>query len=305
MSKKYGSIQQLARELKGMRYDVKEMTSTKIAVLTNSNRVNLLKEIASKIGAYYDNKPITESSIGRLEIDDLFIYAKPASKQGTSSAGVDNEVFIVNQINNCVKSSDGFIPKLIFDSGKNKLTIKDVIGAKRVGADTSGRKKADFLIETKTSPVPISLKKDGAEMWESADKYYGAKAKKKVDTLAKQGKIALKKISKNGPLSIEPNVAIKADTKEMLNVIFGSDLIQGNGAVVTKTFKNSDIALNGDTLTIYVSSIITNMGEVPDEYEPYFLIRNDKTRNSPGLYPGLRVLAVYKSRINKNVLVVK
>lgn len=305
MSKKYGTIQQLARELKSMRYEVKEMTSTKIAVLTNSNRVNLLKEIAGKIGAYYDNKPITESSIGRLEINNLFIYAKPASKQGTSSAGVENEVFIINQINNCVKSSDGFIPNLIFDSGKKKLEIKDVIGAKRVGSDTSGRKKADLIVETKTSAVPISVKKDGAEMWESADKYYGAKAKKKVDILAKQGKIALKRVSKNGPLSIEPNVAIKANAKESLNVIFGSDLIQGNGAVITRTFKNSDVSLSGDTLTIFVSSIISNMSEVPDEYEPYFLIRNDKTRNSPGLYPGLRVLAVYKSRINKNVLVVK
>jgi hypothetical protein len=36
-----------------------------------------------------------------------------------------------------------------------------------------------------------------------------------------------------------------------------------------------------------------------------FLIRNDKTRKSIKKYPGIRVLASYKKRINRNVAVVQ
>jgi hypothetical protein len=67
--------------------------------------------------------------------------------------------------------------------------------------------------------------------------------------------------------------------------------------------QSNSFTIKGDTLTIDVTDIITKMADVTSEKRVYFLIRNDKTRKSLEEYPGLRVLAVYEKRINKNVVV--
>jgi hypothetical protein len=46
------------------------------------------------------------------------------------------------------------------------------------------------------------------------------------------------------------------------------------------------------------------MKDVKGDKDVYFLIRNDKTRKSIREYPGIRILAAYKKRINKNVVIV-
>jgi hypothetical protein len=88
------------------------------------------------------------------------------------------------------------------------------------------------------------------------------------------------------------------------NVVFGSD-IEGKGCIVTETFKTSSFVSSGDTITINCSHVINKMQDVKGDKEVYFLLRNDKTRKSLKKYPGIRALAVYKKRINKNVKVVQ
>ena len=44
---------------------------------------------------------------------------------------------------------------------------------------TSGRKKADIILETTSLDHPISIKKDNAEIWEYAGKYLRSKLLKK------------------------------------------------------------------------------------------------------------------------------
>jgi hypothetical protein len=56
---------------------------------------------------------------------------------------------------------------------------------------------------------------------------------------------------------------------------------------------------------VTVSNIITKLEHVHGDKDVFFLIRNDKTRKSIKEYPGIRVLASYKKRINKNVIVVE
>jgi hypothetical protein len=104
--------------------------------------------------------------------------------------------------------------------------------------------------------------------------------------------------------TIEPNIAVHAKLQEKKAVVFGSDLIPG-GAVITKTFASSSFSQEDDTLTVTVSNIITKLEHVYGDKDVYFLIRNDKTRKSIKEYPGIRVLASYKKRINKNVIVVE
>jgi len=83
--------------------------------------------------------------------------------------------------------------------------------------------------------------------------------------------------------------------------------LTSNGSVITRTFTDKDFVMDNmkNTLFITASGIITRSADIPDKAKVYFLIRNDKTRNNPHMPRGTRVLAAYKSRINKNVMVVE
>lgn len=289
--------------LKSMGYaNLKKISSSKIAVLTNDNRVKTLEKIADNTkGAKYDTKPGSDSSAGRVVVAGITILAKPASKQGVASAGVENEHMIVNYINTACKTG----PMNVIFNGDNNVTYEvfGCVGAKSVGADTAGRKKADIVLTDYQGKLyPISIKKDDAETWESADSYFGSEAEKIIDRAIKNGDTTL---SGHGSYyTIEPNIAVEATAAEKRDVVFGSDL-QNSGAVVTKTFKSNSFKQIDDLIEVDCSHVITDMKHVKGDKDVYFLIRNDKTRKSVKKYPGIRVLAAYAKRINKNVKIVK
>ena len=282
----------------------KDKSSRQVFVLVdNVNRVELLQKIEkifSSEGAKYDPEK-GQSSVGMVVVGRFSIGASPASKQGKKSAGLDNEDTLINNINSFVENGPINIK---FIAGKKTFKVDGVIKAIEMGRDTSGRKKSDVNLQTKSGKIiPISLKKDGAEMWESADSYYAKKAKDIIDRLIIDKKVTL---SGRNIKKITPNIAIKATKKEAKDVVFGSDLL-GTGAVLYRTWKASDFKIteNGN-LEITSSKIYTNEREVENgDHSVYFLIRNDSSRKGSKIYPGIRVLAVGKTRINKNVLVVK
>jgi|LakMenEpi03Aug12_release.lakeMendotaPanAssembly.Ray.scaffolds.fasta_scaffold440146_2 hypothetical protein len=283
-------------------YDkIKKISGNKIAVLVNDNRVTTLEKINKNIkGSIYDRNPSSESSVGRVNISGFSILAKPASKQGSASAGVENEQIIVDTINKRTKTGP---INVIFKAKNKKFTVLNCVKAIQVGGDTAGRKKADIvLINSKNKRYPISIKKDNAETWESADSYFGPTALKIIKKAIKDKKTKL--VSEGSYFKIEPNIAVEATQAEKQAVVFGSDLENG-GAVVTKTFGSSSFSDDGDTLVVDCSHIITSLSDVKGDKDVYFLIRNDKTRKSLKEYPGIRILAVYTKRINQNVVVVK
>jgi hypothetical protein len=102
-----------------------------------------------------------------------------------------------------------------------------------------------------------------------------------------------------------PNLGIKANNKEKQAVVFGSDLLD-NGFVVVRTFRSSDfqMTLDGHILEVKVTKIIDKMRDLKGKSDIFFLIRNDSSRRGSKIRPGLRVLAVSATRINKNVKVV-
>lgn len=290
-------------------HDVKELSSTKFAILVNTSsmRVPSLIKIQNTIKLNHTvkfDKSTNISSIGHLIIDDTFIVtAKPKNRQGTASAGVENEVMLVEEINRAVKDSDDKIITVIFKEGGKTFKISDVTKAISAGADTAGRKKSDVNIISGKKTIPISLKKDNAENWESADSYWGEIARQYVDVAVENGDVELEQEGK--VYKIQPNLAIKSTKDEKINVVFGSDILSGKGAVLKKTFSKPDFKFDGkkNTLTISVTEIIRNLSDIEGSpSDVWFLIRNDKTRlGSPIGYPGLRVLAVYASRVNNNV----
>jgi hypothetical protein len=295
------TLETLKAQLISLGYDsFKAAGARKIIVLVSTNRVSVLENIQKSIpNSKYDTKPTSESSVGKVLVDGFSILAKPASKQGSASAGVENEIMLVDTINKLTRTG----PINVIFRGKNKTF--EVLGcteARRVGADTSGRKKADVVLIDKSNKLyPISIKKDDAEVWESADTYFGENAKRIIIKAITNNKTKL--IPESSFFKIEPNIAVKATTEEKREVVFGSD-IEKSGAIITKTFNSRSFKQEEDSLIIECTHIITNLSDVKDDKDVFFLIRNDKTRKSIREFPGIRVLAVYKKRINRNVIIV-
>lgn len=296
------TIESLSIILTSMGYsNQKKISSNKIAVLTDDNRIDTLEKIQKTLkGSMYNRTPTSASSVGFVKIGQFNIFAKPASKQGKASAGLDNEQILVDYINSATKTGP---INVFFMNGNKSFEVFGCIKAVSSGADTSGRKKSDVnLIDYKNKVYPISIKKDNAEYWESADSYFSAEAKKIIDEAVKDGKTKL--IPHSSYFTIEPNIAVEATVSEKKDVVFGTDILP-NGCVITKTFSKSSFEMKEDTLIVDVKNIIESMTDVKGDKDVYFLIRNDKTRKSIKEYPGIRILAAYAKRINKNVVVVE
>tara|TARA_R110000868_G_scaffold85896_1_gene241278 strand:- start:7352 stop:8257 length:906 start_codon:yes stop_codon:yes gene_type:complete len=281
--------------------NLKRDSGRTVSILTDENRIKVLEKVAASmkdLGAKYDPDK-GSSSIGAVVVDGYTIKARPASKQGKKSAGLDNEDAMIDGIKTFTKG--GPITVKITD-GKKSYTYKNVVDVEEVGRDTSNRKKADVRLVLKDgTKIPVSIKKDNAEMWESADSYWAPTAKKIVDKLESEGKVV---ITKKGSVNfLTPNLGIKATSKEKKAVVFGSDLL-GNGFVVVRTFRSSDFTLSkdGDILEVKATKIIDKMTDLKGPSDIFFLIRNDSSRKGSKIRPGLRVLAVSGTRINKNVL---
>ena len=295
---------EMENRLKQMGYkNLKRESSRTISILTDDNRVKTLENVTKQLedlNAKYDPDK-GSSSVGAVVAGIYTIKARPASKQGKKSAGLDNEDAMIDGIKFYTKG--GPMTVKITD-GRKEYTYKDVVDVEEVGRDTSNRKKADVrLVLEDGTKIPVSIKKDNAEMWESADSYWAPTAKKIVDRLEASGEVDISK--KGAVFYMKPNLGVPATAREKEAVVFGSDVL-GKGFVVVRTFRSSDFTLskNGDILEVKVSKIIDKMSDLKKEYDIYFLIRNDSSRKGSKIRPGLRVLAVAATRINKNVKVV-
>jgi len=283
--------------------DIKTNSKFYFSILTNKNRIEVMKELEKEI-----QKEIPEakwdisssgSSIGNIVIGKFKLGVKPKSRQGKSSFGLENEMTLFNILDEILINKP---INIIFSTGKKEFKIENAVSYKDVGNNTKNRKKADIIIfDDKGKKYFISIKKDNAENWESADSYYADKAKKIIDKLISQDKIKLEPYRKG--FKLNKNIGILANKKEIKDVVFGSDIL-GNGCVIKKTFDGKYV-IKDENVIIKVSEIITNLSEIPENEKVYFLIRNDITRNNPKLYKGIRILAVMKSRINKSILLYK
>jgi len=305
--------------------DVVKKSGVRLRLLIDGGvkeRIRVLESLEEKlgdIGARYDENH-SDSSIGAVIINKMRINAKPKSRQGTGSAGVENEHFCVDQINDMIKeigNPEGISVQFKQKGSSRRKTYKNIISVKQVGGDTKGRKKADILITNKSGiNYPISIKKDGYEMLESADSYYTAKARKKFDKLMKEGKVKLEflkeKSGRRGKYNVwkvVPNFAIKATPQEKKDVMFGSDIITKKGAIVVRTFRGKDFEYNGkkNLLVINCTEVISNISHTKTVW---FLVRNDETRNASSNYPkskeipaGIRVVAyIDGKRVNSRTV---
>jgi hypothetical protein len=217
-------------------------------------------------------------------------------------AGVVNEDLIISVIQ---KALAKVYPLTIsFVSDNNTFTLEGISEVVNRSRDSSLRKKADLvLLCSQMHEYPISLKRDDAGFWESADSLLGEKFKNILETAMANDKVTLTFDAKSGNYSITPQIVCRANKEDAENVIFGADILP-NGGVIKRTFTKGDFSLEGNMLTITCSAIYRSLSDIEDTNDyPYFFLKNSQSRNCKTLgYKGLRPYALTKSRVTSTYL---
>jgi hypothetical protein len=306
---------ELLKELEKLGFNQFKIKGNEIRILTlsesSAQRRSILEQIYKKFGNSNYNFSTSRSSIGHIDIiypnnKKSFITVKPINKQGNKSAGIDNELNLFDQIKKALEIAKPIT--VIFESFKNrKKVIKNVTEVILTNKQTKNRAKADIVLKTKKGQdFPISIKKNNAEYWESADSYQHAQkiARKIIKKLENKNQIFL--INKNSFYQLIPSIAFPASDKEKKQVVFGSDILLGNGVVIVQDFSDENFEWNYSKkiLKIRVSKILQSKKDLTGEDDVWFIVRNDSNRRTRGFYPGLRILACTPKRLTQGVMLV-
>ena len=253
------------KELKKLGYkdeDIIDVTKNQIKLLVpGKTRLDVINTLVSKLKYKWD-KDYKGSSIGAvIAKDGTVIIPKPKEKQGGGSAGLGNEAFIANKINETVDELSSPITVVIKSKDKT-IKYNKVTKAEEVGRDTTGGKKSDIKLLSEDKIVGnLSLKQENAGMWESADKRYKDLMIKLVNKLRNKpyANLGLTKSDKKdiyrlyNPKTKQEYSGIiitGLDKSDMASICFGTD--NPKTIVVKETFDDSDFSLSGNTLTITV-----------------------------------------------------
>ena len=305
----------LKKELSLSDSDFKDTGLNFYVLVPNSERMNTIDKIEN-INTGTDKKfdyistPTSFSSIGYFMYGQSKFGIKPSEKQGGKSAGLDNEDVFISEINNLLQ--DGPKDVKIVDNNKtiNFLNVTQVVGT---GLSTGEYSKSDANFYDGDKDLGgVSLKKDNAIYWESADVRFSQEVKNLLDAII-NGKlgdeisyIPLKDSRGNPDPEIirlynkkdnKPIAGIVVDDlpeQDTKQVIFGNDEVP----VIKRTFRPSDFKVEGDTIIVNASKIYEDLDDVEkDQALPVLNIRHDKTRRSSR---GLRALLQTQNSILKN-----
>jgi len=288
--------------------DVKKHSGKTVYVYSpNPDRQRAMNKILSVFKG--STKELTgKSSIGYVKHPNgTNIVVKPAGKQGVDSAGLRNEQHLIQKINQFVKEVGPLDITFVGDN-KKSITAKGVTEARGAGTDTKGRKKSDVNLVSKDQLIPVSIKSRTADYWESADTLFGPLADKIITNLLKKDLVTLtpieafRKKDNKQKVRINPEVAMKLSKSQVLDVVFGSDILAQGGGIVKESFEDEHYVLKANNLTVTADTVIKDVEDIPERMQPYLHIRNAHDRNR-GLYPGTKVQAAYYRRV-QNALIV-
>jgi len=301
----------VASELKKLGYENLKINGNIIHVLVqipdgakkNDYRIAVIREIASKFAQVApEHKPqyIQAKRLGSLggiifQDSPAAIVVKDEGKQGEESAGVANEIELAGILQSVIEKF-GSANVTFKDPRGKKMTIKNATQVDVAGRETKGRKKADVVLVSAKGRLPISIKQLDADMWESADRLFGARAKEIIANLQKKKAIKIAKSldDEGNPIyRLEKEIVVEPTEEEALNAIFGADLNPAGGVVI-QTFKPEHFTQKDNNVEVECHAVIKNWEDIPESHLMVWLIRNDKTRSNP--LPGLRTLGVTLTR---------
>ena len=258
----------------------------------------------------YISTPTAFSSIGYFNYGQSKFGIKPGEKQGTGAPGLGNEDVFVNEINKFLEDGPKDV-KIV--AGDKTLVFKDVTQVMGTGLSTGDYSKSDANFYDGNKDLGgVSLKKDNAIYWESADVRFKDEVKNLVDAII-SGKLGDEvsyvplKDAKGNPDPVVIKMYNKKEDKpiagvivddlpetEVEQVIFGND----NVPVVIKTYRPSDFKLEGDTIVVNATKIYKTLDDVEkDNALPVLNIRHDKTRR---ITRGLRALLQTQKSVFKD-----
>jgi hypothetical protein len=273
-----------------------------IYVLTPWNQRNQAMDymVQNIPGAWYD-RTVSGSSLGAVRLGNFKIQVKPDCSQGAQSSGVANELYLKEMMDQFITSG----PINVTFTGLNKSVVfKNVSSVEHVGSKQKDRKnhKADLLLHGDKT-YPISIKKDNSEFWAKAESFYGEKARKILDGCLANSTVKMQQVDHYYKLMTE--VAFQPSIADKKYLVFGDD----NANIVKRTFTYQDFSFNKKTnmLNITSSRILTNIADLDKDHDVFYILRNDKSRNSSTIgLRGLTLESVMSSRISssKNLVIV-
>ena len=271
----------------------------------NEFRISLIKNVLEILQKYLpDARPefsrAAKSSIGGIIFGDgspVQVIVKDAGVQGNKSAGVGNEAEIASFLQSMVDKY-GIINVTFVDPRGKKLTIRNVDNIISSGADVADRKKADIVLTSKKSRVPVSIKELSAETWESADTLFGAKAREIIDKLVKEKVVKLIPHPDGKSVSLSKEIVVEPTEEEAMNAIFGSD-INPHGGIVIQDFEPKHYTQVENNISIECHAVITRKEDIPTSHMMVWLLRNNAGRMSSAL--GIRGIRPMASVLNRAI----
>lgn len=291
-------------------------------------RLEILNKIHAEIAKKGFEGWVFNSVYKRLEKNKAKIYIKPASMQGQNSSGTCGEyafVDILDYMLDKIEELDELDNLTVTFKGKNKsISYNNIVSVYHVGQMTKGRKKADVMLEDdKGRKIPISLKQEDSQEWESSESLLGKSAGELLRNVLKDPKSGVKlEKRKDGQYHLKPEVSIKLGKKLTNDVMFGSDIQKDGGAIVVKSFsgweveckkndwKGADFVWNPEKneITINCLLVANKVSDIPEYAKPYLIIRNASARPANWFEKGARGIrpsVYYSARLSKNTYVVK
>lgn len=271
----------------------------------NEFRSSLLQSVLQVLQKYLpDSGPefsrAAKSSLGGVVFSDgspVQVIVKDAGVQGNKSAGVGNEAEIASYLASMVEKY-GSINVTFQDPRGKKLTIKNVDQVYPTGSDVAERKKADIVLASSKSRVPVSIKELSAETWESADSLFGAKAREIIDKLVKEKVVKLIPQPDGKSYFLSKEIVIEPTEEEAMNAIFGSD-ISPSGGIVIQDFEPKHYNQVDNNISIECHAVITNKADIPTSHMMVWLLRNNAGRLSKSL--GIRGIRPMASVLNRAI----
>jgi hypothetical protein len=287
-----------------------------IPVISKPARIETLDAIQSDLKSggiavsIHHDRP-DYSSIGYALAENLKIMVKSTRQQGAFSPGLTNESFLVSQIDKYLAVSKTLTLQFFASTSGRVLSIDRVVRcvATKNKRTERGKNKVDVVFCTDEGKnLNFSIKKAGAERWQSADTYYGRLARLRLDravsggltrytmALGLDGMPIYRGGNRDTPIvRLEPELFWRMPDEEKLHVCYGKDVdyvVKGDFEADSRVHM-----LDGGILRVDCSDIYERGQIICGPDEPCWMIRNDASRNCLPLgISGLRVEAVCKSR---------
>lgn len=286
----------------------------RIIVYTDRPRREVFQALAN-LG--YEKQQVRGSSAGGyVTPEGIEIIHKNQTSIG--NAGLDNEEALVNKVNERINAEGG--PIDIVFKGKNGVDFdyKNVTGAKGVGRETGGNKKADVILTSNSGDIPISVKEDKAFRWSSAMRTHkdifravlepGLEGTEDLKLVQDENNPFL--LNMMNPKNGKPYgsiYVIDAPGMDYQTLAFGSD----NSVVVKANFADEDFSFDNNTLTIQTAGNYSKDEHFSENDKPIIRFeRNASKATQPeGIYGrGITIRTVpakgYNNRTERaNVLV--